>query len=284
MSVTSVSELQRAWQAVQAGAFRRPPGERRCTARTSRPAGGGPGLLWRPGAPVLPVIGCHGGAGVSTLAAAVATSVAGPTHLVEACAAGTSGLVGYATAELGETGSGWVRGNRDDVVVDRRAGDASTPVDVPVPEPADTAVLHVLDPGWDLEVLVLSAGWLREAVLGAGCLVLVTTATVPGMRRLEGALFQLASGRRRLLIAVRGPKSRRWPRQVRHCLAPGARAVLDEALVEVPDDPGLHVRGLDTAPLPTGVLAAAAQIVQLTELAAQTDNQEGTTHVRQQLQ
>lgn len=283
MSVTSVSELQRAWHAVQEGQFRHaPPGRPRATGqvRTHRSAGGGPEPLWRPTAPVLPVIGCHGGSGASTLAAAVA-AVAGPAHLVEACGPDASGLVGYATAELGETGEGWVRGNRDNVVIDRVAQGVLAPTDVPVPRPATDSVVHVLDAGWDLQTLVLSTGWLREAVLDAEHLVLVTTATVPGMRRLESTLFQLDTGQQRLVVAVRGPKPRRWPREVRACLGRQARALLDEALVQVPDDPGLHVRGLDTSPLPGSVLAAGTQIVQLTGLAAETDNQKGTTHVRQ---
>ncbi|MCK0113525.1 hypothetical protein MWU75_15360 [Ornithinimicrobium sp. F0845] len=284
MSVTSVSELQRAWHAVQEGQFRHRPGARPRTTGTSTPGDSEPGPLWRLHAPVLPVIGCHGAAGASTIAAAVASTFAGPTHLVEACGPGTSGLVAYATAELGETGSGWLRGSRDHAVVDRIVGGALTPAETPLPDAVDAAVLHVLDPGWDTQTLALSSGWLREAVLDADRLVLVTTATVPGMRRLEGALLHLDPARQLLAIAVRGPKARRWAREVQHCLGPHARTVLDQALVVVPDDPGLHVRGLDTEPLPRGVLAAATQIVQLTGLAAGTNNQKGTTHARQQRQ
>ena len=42
-----------------------------------------------------------------------------------------------------------------------------------------------------------------------------------------------------------------------------AAALLERALVEVPDDPGLAVRGLDTSPLPGGVLSAATTLTQL---------------------
>ena len=102
--VVSVTELQRAWQAVRGGQFRRAAGE---TPRPFPQAGApgrtsdGPGARWWSDVPLLPVLGCHGGAGASTLAAAVADCLTGPVRLVEACGAGGSGLVGYATAELG---------------------------------------------------------------------------------------------------------------------------------------------------------------------------------------
>ena len=76
--VVSVTELQRAWQAVRGGQFRRAAGE---TTRPAPRAGAPgrtsdvPGARWWSDAPLLPVVGCHGGAGASTLAAAVADRV-----------------------------------------------------------------------------------------------------------------------------------------------------------------------------------------------------------------
>ena len=47
------------------------------------------------------------------------------------------------------------------------------------------------------------------------------------------------------------------------CVGPRTAALLERALVEVPHDPGLAVRGLDTSPLPGGVLSAATTLTQL---------------------
>lgn len=121
MSVVSVGELQRAWHAVTDGQFRRAAGDlpaRDATRRRRAPVGQDH-PVWDPAAPVLPVLGCHGSAGCSTVAVAIATVPADPVRVVEASPAGSSGLTGFPTAELGPTGTGWVRGHRDQVVLDR---------------------------------------------------------------------------------------------------------------------------------------------------------------------
>lgn len=265
MSVVSVGELQRAWHALQQGQFRRPAGDpangrlrRRTSHVQDHPA-------WDPGVPVLPVLGCHGSAGCTTVAAAVATALAQPVRVVEASPAGSSGLAGFATAELGPTGTGWVRGRRDQVVLDRLEGGYASPEEVPVPDrdPHEGPSVNVLDTGWGIEPIALSPGWVRSTVLDADVLVLVTTATVPGVRRLEGTLHALGPAQRRLVVAVAGPRRRRWPREVAHCAGPRTQALLEEVSVQVPHDPGLAVRGLDTSPLPGGVVAAATTITQL---------------------
>nr|MDQ3382837.1 hypothetical protein [Actinomycetota bacterium] len=265
MSVVSVGELQRAWHAVQQGQFRRPAGDltngrlrRRASQVQEDPA-------WDPGAPVLPVLGCHGSTGCTTVAVAVATALAQPVRVVECSPAGSSGLAGFATAELGATGTGWVRGHRDQVVLDRLEHGYASPDQIPVPDPdpQEGPSLNVLDTGWGIGAVALSPGWVRSTVMDAQALILVTTATVPGLRRLEGALHELDPHRRRLAVAVQGPRRRRWPREVAHCVGPRTEALLEEALAEVPHDSGLAVRGLDTSPLPGGVLAAATKITQL---------------------
>jgi len=66
----SVGELQRAWRAVQAGDFRdrsRPAP----VAAVRRPTGDRE--LWAPVEQVIPVVGCLGQAGASTVALALAT-------------------------------------------------------------------------------------------------------------------------------------------------------------------------------------------------------------------
>ena len=105
-------------------------------------------------------------------------------------------------------------------------------------------------------------GWLARAVFGAPQVVVVSTATVPGMRRLEGALHLLHTNVS-VAVAVVGPRRRpRWPREVAHSMGERtADADQTGALIEVRRDPALSVRGLDTTPLPSAVLASASHIL-----------------------
>lgn len=287
MTVVSVAELQRAWRAVEAGQFTTRAGDLRTPRQDTPPADTAP--TWSPGAPVLPVLGCHGAAGVTTVGVAVASALEQSVRLVEAAPAGCSGLTGFATAELGHSPSGWVRGRRDQLLLDRLAEGYASPEQVPLPDPEQvphpdreaTTGLHVLDVGWPVGTVLHAGGWLRAAVLDADRLVLVTTATVPGLRRLEDVLHQLDPEPGSVVVAVRGPGQRRWPRQVASCIGPRTAALLPGSVVEVPHDPGLAVRGLDTSPLPVGVLAAATTITQLLGLTSSASHPKGNTrHVR----
>ncbi|MFK5634222.1 hypothetical protein [Ornithinimicrobium sp. LYQ103] len=279
MSVVSVAELRAAWHAAADGQFG--PAAARAHPGTAPGAGvraGQEAAVWSPPTLVLPVIGCHGSAGCTSVAVAVATALAGPVRVVETAPAVATGLSGFATAELGPTGTGWVRGRRDHLVLDRRQDGYGPPGPVPVPDAGQegSSVPVVLDLGCGAR-----SGWLATAVAAAGYLVLVTTATVPGMRRLEGVLHELDPDRHALVLAVRGPVLRRWPRPVTHTAGPRTRALLQEALVQVPHDPGLAVRGLDTEPLPGPLLGAAARIVTATGLpAGPSTHQEGNNHGR----
>ncbi|WP_109472416.1 hypothetical protein [Ornithinimicrobium cavernae] len=261
MTVVTVEELQRAWRAVQAGDFRHhgAPGPR-------RPARGTATTEWVPEHPVLPVLGCHGGAGTTTLAVALATASDVPARVVEASSLLATGLAGCATAEFGRSGPGWLRGTRDGVLLEHSSDVLATPADAPVPGAAEDAVsLTVLDAGWEAGALFLSDGWLPRAVFAGPGLVLVTTATVPGMRRLEGVLHLLGEDLEPL-VAVTGRRRRKWPREVTHAMGDRTRRIDDaEAVVDVPHDAALATSGLDGSPLPAGVLAAATQILRLSE-------------------
>lgn len=280
MSVVSVAELQRAWHAVQAGHFRAGTGEPVPERRLFEDPTGAvrAELCWTPSTPVLPVLGCHGACGATTLAVAVATVLDRPVRVIEAAPAGSSGLTGFATAELGDTGAGWVRGRRDQIILDRLGTGDGRPDQVPVPDPGSRELaLQVLDTAGTGR-LALSAGWVRSTVLGAERLVLVTTATVPGLRGLERVLDELGTCPRRVAVAVQGPRRRRWPREVTACAGPRTQALLEQAEVQVPHDPGLPVRGLDTSPLPRGVLSAATTITHLLQLpGSPTHHQKGNT-------
>jgi len=284
VNVVRVDELQRAWAAARAGQFRTPAG---------RAVGGGPSCLtesderspavrWEPDGLVLPVLGAHGSAGATTVAVALATATGGPARVVEACPATATGLAACATAELGTSGDGWARGTRGDVVLEHRSAPIGHPQDLPVPPQwAALAGVTVLDVAAEPGRMFASGAWLAAAVREARGVVVVTTATVPGLRRLENTLHLLgATGAEgdlgRHVVAVLGPPRRRWPREVAHStgtLTAGLEAV--GHLVPVPHDPTLAVRGLDGTDLPAGVLAVAAQILRLTQPEALTTHLEG---------
>lgn len=274
MSSVSVVELQRAWQAVAAGHYRDDvPG-------TARHRGtSGPPVVWTPAQPVLPVLGCHGCAGATTLAVALGTATNGPARVVEACGATTTGLAGCATAELGVDEHGWARGRRDDVILEHASDVFTSPDQVPVPAPATGDVsLTVLDVAWEISALLATDtdSWVTRAVTRAPVVVVVSTATVPGLRRLETVLHLLGTGPT-VVAALVGPRRRAWPRHVTGTVG-AATTGLDRAgrLVVVPHETSLATRGLDTRRLPAGVLAAATHILALTEPATQKSPPEGT--------
>ncbi|MBK8460747.1 MAG: hypothetical protein IPL43_11675 [Micropruina sp.] len=257
----SVDELRRAWQAVQDGQFR---GLHRVTGRRPPTTGSPPdGMAWAPAEPVVPVVGCVGRAGASTLALALATR-AGDARVVECCTAAGSGLSTAVTAELGTSPTGWVLGRRDRVWVARTDRAVLGAGELAVPDDPVTAVtVTVVDVGWDLDQVLATPGWLADRVCRAQTVVAVTPATIPGVRRLETALTLL--GPARVVVAVVGTTRRRWPRALTAALGPHAGAC-DRAgrLVAITTDRRLAVRGLDSAPLPASLLRAADTLLRLT--------------------
>ena len=259
-AAVSVDELKRAWWAVQAGQFRSG-----ATHDMRQPAAPPAGKGWEPGPGerVLPVIGCAGSCGASTIALALADASAAPARVVECSSVTASGLAAASTAELGLHESGWRRGTRDGLLLER-AGDVLVSIaEVPTPSTPDRPIgLTVLDVGWEVGQVLTTPAWLVEQVRSADLVVLVTTATVPGLRRLEGALELLAGTS--TCAAVIGPKRKKWPRPVGYSAGPLTRA-LDQAgcLVDVPQDRALAIAGLDATPLPAPLLDAAATLLRL---------------------
>jgi hypothetical protein len=255
----TVEELRRAWHALQDGQFRPGPGASYRPKRHDDTAA----RRWAPTEAVLPVLGCVGQCGASTLALAVATA-ASPARVVECAPAAGSGLGSAATAELGTTRAGWSVGRREQVWIARPTGPPAHPGEVPVPEQPPTPVaLTVLDVGWDPAQVMAQDCWLRDQVTGAPTVLAVTTATVPGLRRLENVLAVL--GAARPVAAVLGRPQRRWPRELTAALGPHTTAVeADGRLLAVPTDLGLAVRGPDTSPLPSALLTAAQAVLRHT--------------------
>ena len=262
----STDELKRAWLAVQAGQFR--CGSRRCGTSPggarSRPEG-----EWEPAEPVLPVVGCHGGAGATTVAVAMATA-SGAARVIECATATASGLAAAATAELGHTSDGWSQGRRDQVLLERSTAKVTGPEDVPLPAaPTRPVALSVLDLSWELGQLLAGSSWLADQVRRAPTIIAITSATVPGLRRLEGAIALLDGIV--VVAGVVGPERTRWPRGIAATVGPRTRE-LDRRghLIEIPTDMALAARGLDSQPLPPALVSAAATLLRL----AQADTHE----------
>jgi hypothetical protein len=267
----SVDELKAAWVAVQTGHFRAGTGTgaiRDLCEPPSPPAGKG----WEPGLGerVLPVIGCAGSCGASTISLALAGVAAMPARVVECSTAGASGLAAASTAELGLHESGWTRGTRDGILLERASNVLVSIQEVPTPSVPDRPIaLTVLDIGWEIGQVLVTPGWPGGQVRGADLVVLATTATVPGLRRLEGALDLLAGTS--TCAAVIGPRPKKWPRPVGYSAGPRTRA-LEAAgrLVDVPADRALAITGLDATPLPAPLLVAAATLLRLLPAAGNT--------------
>jgi hypothetical protein len=283
----SVDELKRAWAAVQEGHFRPTTrshalGASRCVADS-----GSNGLAshstiddldqgWTPEADerVMPVVGCAGSAGTTTLAVAVALAADTSARVVECCSVTASGLAAASSAELGLHESGWRQGERDWVLLERASDVLLGVGEVPMPTPASSTgrglaagMLTVLDIGWELGHLLATRCWLNQIVRDARTVVAVTPATVAGLRRLEGALELL--GADRTIAAVVGPRFKKWPRGVAQSAGPHTRLLLEqERFVEIPNNPALAVTGLDSAPMPAQLLRAAGRLLDRTHLTA----------------
>lgn len=234
----SVAELQRAWGALQRGAFR-------------GPASAG-GFVAAAGERLLAVVGVGGGVGASTVALALAEGL-GAARLVDGAASTASGLVAACERELPASASGWARGRRGDLLVERCPLPlAGAPAACPLPPDAAGGVT-VLDAGWDALALLGGDGWLSGTIRDPAVpLLLVARGTTPSLRRLDVALDALAAPGRTLAVAVLGPPLRRWPR---HVTLPSAADALRRSgrLAVVPLVDALATRGLDAAPLPAPV-------------------------------
>lgn len=235
--IVAVDELTRAYRAALDGEFR----------TGVRHAGRGSVSVWSPAEAerVIPVVGCLGGAGTSTVALGLATA-AGDARVVECCTVAASGLAAASAVELGTTADGWLQGARDTVLIERRGDRVQSIAACPAPS-AGTRSLSILDCSWDVDLLVADAGWLGATVRTASVVVVVTRPTVPGLRRLEATLGLLGAERvHAVLVGV----ERRWPRQVEQGLGPSSRELRAAGrLIGLPSDSVLAVNGLTPEPL-----------------------------------
>lgn len=246
MTAHSVAELREAWRAIEAGEFAHGP--------RSAPTARGGAAVWTPtpSERVVAVVGCAGGVGASTVALALATAAGAPARVVECCPPLASGFSAAANAELGTEGP-WRRGSRGDVLLERPiiTGDATVPV------PTESSVeWTVVDTNWTT-VSGTGAGWLGSVLRTLDDVVLVTNATVPGIRRLESCAELL--GRDAIGVVV-GPTAKRWPRPAKVAAA-GIPARVH--IADFPLDSRLQVTGLTPDPLPAPLLKAAQNVLAL---------------------
>ena len=242
----SVDELRRAYMAMTAGDFR-PGRPRQATADR-----------WAQQGPLVPVVGACPGSGASTLVLALATA-AGTARIVECAPAETAGLVAATTAELGRDRHGWMRGCRDEVMIERPSRSVHSPGEVPTPAVTDSPLVLV-DVAWGIEFVLDSAGWLGDLLRRPAPVVVTAVPTVPGLRRLDAVLHRL----NRPVVAVVTPARGRLPKQVVRALDDLRHThQLADRIVPVPLDPHLRTRGPDSSQLPQPVVRAAAQVLKI---------------------
>ncbi len=260
----AVDELKRAWHAVSSGEFRAGPG----TGKGPRGRGATAETTWSPGTGehIIAVLGCAGSVGASTLALATGLAATTPVRVVECCSVTASGLAAASTAELGLHSTDWRQGKRDHVLLERASEVLAGVEEVPLPTESEPEhQLTILDVGWEAGQLLATDCWLAEAVRTADQVVLVTTATIPGMRRLGVAIDLLSTHWQpeQLAIAVRGPRRKRWPRGLEHAGGPAVRrALVADRCVEIPEDRELAVNGLDSRPVPAHLISATRQLLE----------------------
>lgn len=267
-----VDELKRAWQALNAGEFRPGPGD----GKGLRGGGTTAEDDWTPadGEHTIAVIGSAGSVGASTVALATGLAAAAPVRVIECCSVTASGLAAASTAELGLHPTDWRQGKRDHVLLERASEVLAGVDEVPLPTDAEhDTQLTILDISWEAGQLLATDCWLAEAVRTADQVVLVTTVTVPGMRR-AGVVMDLLAGHwqpEQITLAIRGPRRKKWPRGLEHVGGPAVRRALDaDRCVEIPEDRELAVNGLDSRPVPAPLISAARQLLEPQHLSTDT--------------
>lgn len=253
MTTHSVAEVLRAAQSLEAGHFRgaTAPG-------VHVPADPTEPTAWPHRGQVVAVAGAAGQVGATTLALAIAEVASQPARLVDTSRLHASGLASATTAELGVSERGWRRGKRANLVIERAASDWPSSRHVPIPELSDHA-LTVVDVGRDILDVTTEGTWLAGLVESAPLLI-VASATVPSLRRLDVTLTALAR-RTRVAVAIVGAKRRRWPRPLSAAITSRIHEVDDAgALTVIRPDPDLSWTGISTDPLPASLLRSAETV------------------------
>ena len=170
-----------------------------------------------------------------------------------------TGFASATTAELGVDVVGWRRGNRGPVLIERTSAPIDDPGHVPVPS-ATPSALTIVDIGWDLARVRRTDTWLSP-VLDEAPLVLVTVATVPGMRALDTAL-RTAGHADAVWCAVVGAPYKKWPRSVRLACTPAIEAAHSRGcLLAIPTIHSIAINGITAQALPDTLVSACRPIL-----------------------
>jgi hypothetical protein len=229
---------------------------RAAPARTCRSA-------WHPGGTVVAVAAAHSGAGSSTVAVLLAEALCETgraTRVVEVADPSRSGLAAATNAELGEHATGWRRGRRGDIHIDRLARPLPSVEQVPAPAAAtDADEVVVLDIGCPAREVLAADGWVAAALTSAPLLIVCRT-TVPGIRQTEYLLADLADlCSVPVMVAAVGPA--RWPGAAVSSAGPQLRAARESGrLITVPIDRRIQTDGVSAAALPKSVAVAGRSL------------------------
>jgi hypothetical protein len=208
---------------------------------------------------VVLVLAGHPGAGASTVAVLLgqaATASGAAARLIDCADPSRSGIAAASDAELGDDPSGWRRGRRGGLDIDRPVEPVAELEDLPVPRPVDLHLdrpgVTIVDAGWPARDVLTAGSWLA-GVVSTATVLMACRATVPGVRHTEQALVGLPA--RADLVAALGPA--RWPGVVRASCGPQMRVLrTGDHVVAVPLDRQLETAGLSASPLPRRLSAA----------------------------
>ena len=268
----AVDELKRAWHAVNAGEFRTGPGAGKGPRGRARRRRGR--LVPAKGEHTIAVLGSAGSVGASTVALATGSAAAAPVRVIECCSAPPPDSPRRAPPSSACTDR-LAQGKRDHVLLERASEVLAGVDEVPCPTEAEHVTpVTILDVGWEAGQLLATECWLAEAVRTADHVVLVTTATVPGMRRLAVAMDLLSTHWQpeQLAVAVRGPRRKKWPRGLEHAGGPASAAPWTRTGAwRSPRTASSAVNGLDSRPVPAPVISAARQLLDPLHLAHRRD-------------
>jgi hypothetical protein len=224
----------------------------------------------------LLVLAAHPGAGCSTTALAIADAVGAgqpAVHLVEAGHGGHGGLSAVTRHELGVVASGWRRGRRGPVTLDRPdgTGEQTSPPAPLTPGPSEPAAVTILDAGAGWADLVSPPGmrwWPHRA--GPAGIVVVCRASVPGLGAAERVLSYLEQPSGTDGSLTPGPSLRvalaclggtRWRGPVRAACGPRLHQLQEQQLiVGVPHLRRLEASGPTADPLPRSLLSAGQRL------------------------
>jgi hypothetical protein len=213
----------------------------------------------------IAVSGAFPGSGATTAAVALADSAANQrrsVEVIELASPTRSGLVSAADAELGlDAGAEWIRARRGDILMWRLACPVSSMAEAP-PLPTRGLVpgLRIVDTGWSWPDVLLAKGSGTGRQVALMPLVLVSRATVPGIRRMESLLRSAATAPAAVVIV--GPT--RWAPAVEATVGASLRE-LDRSgrVVRLPSEPLVEIQGITPSLMPKKLVTAARKLLAL---------------------